>query len=98
MAVDNGDDRTIVVTLRGVGPDQYADIANAIWMQLTAVGCDFGVTPDDGQAAAEIDERWDGYSNVSWRSGGRRGTPQFQAARKTQPGNPDRTADSVEGV
>ncbi|WP_434740260.1 hypothetical protein [Micromonospora sp. SH-82] len=82
MAVDNGGERTIVVTLRGVGPDQYADIANAIWMQLTAVGCDFGVAPDAEQAAVEIDERWDEYSNVSWRSGGRRGTPQYETARK----------------
>lgn len=72
--------REITVRLGGVSDEQYADIVNAIWMQMNAIGCDFTVTPDEQAVPAQIDKRWDGYSQVSWEEGGRRGTPQAIAA------------------
>ncbi|MGC4862310.1 hypothetical protein [Micromonospora sp. DT41] len=56
--------------------DRYADIVNAIWAQMNATGCDFTVTPDELAVAHDLDKRWDDYSQVSWKDGGRRGTPQ----------------------
>ncbi|MGY0002489.1 hypothetical protein [Micromonospora sp. I033] len=72
--------REIKVRLDGVTEEQYADIVNAIWMQMKAIGCDFTVTPDKHAVPAQLDKRWDEYSNVSWQAGGRRGTPQAIAA------------------
>ncbi|WP_433233374.1 hypothetical protein ACQP2H_15950 [Micromonospora sp. CA-248260] len=76
------DERQFTVRLRGVGPDQYADIVNAVWMQMRAIGCDYcTVTPDEQSDAAKLDARWDQYSEVSWTEGGQGGTPQAKAAR-----------------
>ncbi|MEV4831052.1 hypothetical protein AB0K25_22375 [Micromonospora sp. NPDC049257] len=75
------DEREFTVRLRGVGPGRYADIVNAVWLQMQAVGCDFTVTPDGHVKAAALDARWDDYSKVSWTEGGRGGTPQAKAAR-----------------
>jgi hypothetical protein len=72
--------REITVRFGDVSSDQYADIVNAIWMQMNLVGCDFTVTPDGQAVATELDRRWDDYSRVSWEAGGRRGTPQAVAA------------------
>ncbi|MFG1914753.1 hypothetical protein [Micromonospora sp. NPDC048898] len=66
----------ITIELRGVKHEQYADIVNAIWMQMQAVGCDFTVKPDNRAELAELDRRWDDYSQVSWEAGAGRGTPQ----------------------
>ncbi|MEU7957502.1 hypothetical protein [Micromonospora humida] len=63
-------------------PKKYADIVNAVWMQLQAIGCDFTVTPDEHGDAAVLDARWDSYSQVSWTAGSRGGTPQAKAAGK----------------
>ncbi|MGV9980595.1 hypothetical protein ACWDUH_23235 [Micromonospora wenchangensis] len=70
------------VRLRGVEEDHYADIINAVWMQLKAIGGDFAVIPDRSANAAALDARWDSYSEVSWTAGGRGGTPQAKAAGK----------------
>ncbi|MEV4846683.1 hypothetical protein AB0K20_26105 [Micromonospora matsumotoense] len=75
------DERQFTVRLRGVKPEKYADIVNAVWMQMQAIGCDFTVTPDGHKDAAALDGRWDEYSRVSWTEGGRGGTPQAKAAR-----------------
>lgn len=75
--------REIIVRLNGVDHEQYAHIVNAIWMQMRAIDCDFTVTPDAQADPAEIDMRWDEYSRVSWEAGGRHGTPQAVAARRT---------------
>ncbi|MFG2050892.1 hypothetical protein ACGFIW_26090 [Micromonospora sp. NPDC048935] len=72
--------RRITVELRGVEDERYADIVNAIWMQMQAVGCDFTVKPDKQADLAELDRWWDSYSQVSWEAGGRRGTPQAEKA------------------
>ncbi|QDY08670.1 hypothetical protein FJK98_17235 [Micromonospora sp. HM134] len=74
-------EREFTVRLWGLKEDQYADIVNAVWMQLRAIDCDFTVTPDGHEKAAALDARWDGYSKVSWAEGGRGGTPQAKAAR-----------------
>ncbi|MEU1884634.1 hypothetical protein ABZ491_04025 [Micromonospora rifamycinica] len=58
------DERQFTVRLRGVGPGKYADIVNAVWMQMQAIGCDFTVTPDGQSDAAKLDARWDDYSGV----------------------------------
>ncbi len=87
--------REITVSLDGVNDEQYADIVNAIWMQMKAIGCDFTVTPDGQTAPAQLDERWDEYSQVSWEKGGRRGTPQAIAAGADRPGIRDRAASDV---
>ena len=87
--------REITVHLGGVSDEQYADIVNAIWMQMRAIGCDFTVTPDGQAVPAQIDKRWDDYSQVSWEEGGRRGTPQAIAARADRIDIRDR-ADSGE--
>ncbi|MBM0236524.1 hypothetical protein JNW88_03960 [Micromonospora sp. ATA32] len=87
--------REITVGLDGVSDEQYADIVNAIWMQMNAIGCDFTVTPDRQAVPAQLDKRWDDYSQVSWEEGGRRGTPQAVAAGADQLGMLDR-ADSGE--
>jgi hypothetical protein len=72
--------REITVRFGGVSKEQYADIVNAIWMQMQAIGCDFTVTPDERAVPAQLDKRWDGYSQVSWKAGARRGTPQAVVA------------------
>lgn len=77
----SGRQRTITVRLRDVEPERYADIANAVWMLLEAIDCDFTVTPDGQDDAAALDKRWDDYSNVSWKHGDRGGTPQAKAAK-----------------
>ncbi|SBT44582.1 hypothetical protein [Micromonospora narathiwatensis] len=87
--------REITVRLDGVDPDKYADIANAIWMQMKATGCDFTVTPDEESVPDQLDKRWDEYSQVSWEEGGRRGTPQAAAASADRADIRDR-ADSDE--
>ncbi|MCP3785326.1 hypothetical protein NLX85_18355 [Micromonospora sp. A3M-1-15] len=74
---------------------KYADIVNAIWMQMEAIGCDFTVTPDAQAVPAHLDKRWDSYSQVSWEKGGRRGTPQSIAAGADRTGIRNR-ADSGE--
>ncbi|MFI7250346.1 hypothetical protein [Micromonospora chalcea] len=81
--------RKITVEL-DVDANQYADIVNAIWMQMMAIGCDFAVVPDGRAVSDELDERWDSYSKVSWKSGGRRGTPQAAAAKTQGSGVPKR--------
>ncbi|SCL50719.1 hypothetical protein [Micromonospora chersina] len=78
--------REITVRVDGVSEERYADIVNAIWMQMNAIGFDFTVTPDDQAVPAQIDKRWDEYSQVSWSNGGRRGTPQAIAAGADQTG------------
>lgn len=75
------DERQFTVRLQGLKAGQYADIVNAVWMQLQAIGCDFTVTPDEHEDAAALDARWDDYSRVSWTEGGWGGTPQAKAAR-----------------
>ncbi|MGC4889700.1 hypothetical protein [Micromonospora sp. DT227] len=60
--------------------DRYADIANALWAQMNATGCDFTVALGTDADATAADKRWDHYSKVSWEYGGRRGTPQAFAA------------------
>lgn len=40
--------RRITIDVDGVSPARYADIVNAIWMQMNAIGCDFTVTPTSG--------------------------------------------------
>ncbi|MEH1168273.1 hypothetical protein V6V47_23100 [Micromonospora sp. CPCC 205539] len=70
------DSRKITIQLWGVKDAQYADIVNAIWMQMRAVDCDFAVEPDNRADPAELDRRWDDYSQVSWEAGARRGTRQ----------------------
>ncbi|MET7373451.1 hypothetical protein [Micromonospora arida] len=73
--------REFTVRLDGVPDEQrYADIVNAVWMQMQAIGCDFTVVPDDQADATAMDKRWDQYSQVSWKAGGRHGTPQAVAA------------------
>ncbi|KWV30789.1 hypothetical protein [Micromonospora rifamycinica] len=89
------DERQFTVRLRGVGPEKYADIVNAVWMQMQAIGCDFTVTPDGQSDAAKLDARWDDYSGVSWTEGGRDGTPQAKAARAHRTRN-RRSADTGE--
>ncbi|MCW3817869.1 hypothetical protein ONA91_25805 [Micromonospora sp. DR5-3] len=80
------------ITIRlGVDDDQYADVVNAIWMQMNLIGCDFTVTPDH-RAVPQLDKRWDEYSQVSWAAGGRRGTPQAIAAAADRTGTRDRAA------
>ncbi|MFY1682530.1 hypothetical protein [Micromonospora sp.] len=74
------DERQFTVRIRGVKPEKYADIVNAVWMQLEAIGGDFAVIPDRSANAAALDARWDSYSRVSWTAGGRGGTPQAKAA------------------
>ncbi|MGN9893392.1 hypothetical protein [Micromonospora sp. L31] len=81
--------REITVRLGGVSDEQYADIVNAIWMQMNAIGCDFTVTPDRQAVPARLDKRWDEYSQVSWEAGGRRGTPQAIAAGADRTGIQD---------
>ncbi|MEH0934230.1 hypothetical protein [Micromonospora psammae] len=87
--------REITIRLGGVSEERYADIVNAIWMHMEAIGCDFTVTPDEQAVPAQLDKRWDDYSQVSWEEGGRRGTPQAIAAGADQRGICDR-ADSDE--
>ncbi|MFE9203407.1 hypothetical protein [Micromonospora sp. NPDC007230] len=72
--------------------DQYADIVNAIWMQMNLIGCDFTVTPDHRAAPAQLDKRWDEYSQVSWAAGSGRGTSQAIAAGADRTGTRDRAA------
>lgn len=81
--------RRITIDVDGVSPARYADIVNAIWMQMNAIGCDFTVTPDERAVPSQLDKRWDEYSQVSWEEGGRRGTPQAIAAGADQPGARD---------
>ncbi|RAO31429.1 hypothetical protein ONO23_03824 [Micromonospora noduli] len=70
------DSRRITVQLWGVDDEQYADIANVIWMQMQAVGCEFTVKPDIRTDLTELDRRWDDYSQVSWEAGAKRGASQ----------------------
>ncbi|WP_328347198.1 hypothetical protein [Micromonospora sp. NBC_00421] len=88
-------EREFTVRLRGLEEGQYADIVNAVWMQLQAIGCDSTVTPDGHEKAATLDARWDKYSEVSWTEGGRDGTPQAKAARAHRTRN-RRSADTGE--
>ncbi|MER7418327.1 hypothetical protein ABT346_16350 [Micromonospora peucetia] len=81
--------RKITVHLDVASEGKYADILNAIWMQLEAVGCDFTVLPDEQAVPAQLDKRWDEYSRVSWVSGGERGTAQAIAASGGRPGTLD---------
>ncbi|WP_089153978.1 hypothetical protein [Micromonospora sp. NBS 11-29] len=80
--------REITIRVECADPNRYADIANAVWAQMNATGCDFSVTPDDQADAAALDRRWDDYSGVSWAAGGRRGTPQAVAAKAARAGKP----------
>ncbi|WP_446209792.1 hypothetical protein [Micromonospora sp. IBSANI012] len=82
--------REITIRLGVVSEERYADIVNAIWMQMEAIGCDFTVTPDEQAVPAQLDKRWDDYSQVSWEEGGRRGTPQAIAAGADRRGIRDR--------
>lgn len=74
--------RKITIYLKELDDELYAHIANAVWTVLRATDCDFEVEPDGKTDRAKLDEVWDGYSDVSWKAGARRGTPQAQAARK----------------
>ncbi|WP_405089355.1 hypothetical protein OG767_16445 [Micromonospora sp. NBC_01392] len=76
--------REITIRFDCRDPDRYADIANAIWAQMNATGCDFTVALGDGADTAAVDKRWDDYSTVSWEAGGRRGTPQALAAKESR--------------
>jgi hypothetical protein len=74
--------RKITIHLEELDDESYAHIANAVWTLLRATGCDFQVEPDGTAERAKLDEVWDAYSDVSWRSGARRGTPQSEIARR----------------
>jgi hypothetical protein len=93
ITVGSDEMREITVRLGGVTDERYADIVNAIWMHMRAIDCDFTVTPDAQAVPAQLDKRWDDYSQVSWEEGGRGGTPQAIAAGADRTGIRDR-ADS----
>jgi hypothetical protein len=61
--------------------EDYAHIANAVWMLMRATSHDFDVVPDRHAKRDMLDEIWGGYSKVSWTAGDRRGTDQAETAR-----------------
>jgi len=76
--------RTIKIHLSdSIEPDDYAHVANAVWMLLRATGHDYEVEPDGEAQRAKLDKIWDGYSDVSWKNGARRGTDQAERSRLT---------------
>jgi len=48
--------RKIVLHLDGISDEQYAHIANAVWMLARATGCDFSVEAD-GNADSNTGKR-----------------------------------------
>lgn len=68
--------RTIKIYLDDIKPDDYAHVANAVWMLLRATPHNYAVEPDDETPPAELDKIWDSYSDVSYEYGARRGTDQ----------------------
>ncbi|WP_154937113.1 hypothetical protein [Micromonospora palomenae] len=68
--------RTIKIYLDGIEPDDYAHVANAVWMLLRATSHSYAVEPDDETQPAELDKAWDSYSDVSYEHGALRGTEQ----------------------
>ncbi|MEV4467385.1 hypothetical protein AB0J51_27635 [Micromonospora echinofusca] len=84
----SNDSRRITIHLWGVEEGRYADIVNAIWMQMRAIDCDYAVKPDNQADPVELDRRWDSYSQVSWEAGARRGIRQAV----TDGSEPDGTA------
>lgn len=42
--------------------EQYADLANSVWMALQAGSFPFSVTPDAKADTAQLNSRWDGYT------------------------------------
>ncbi|WP_146179910.1 hypothetical protein [Micromonospora sp. RP3T] len=87
--------REITIRFDCEDPDRYADIANVLWAQMNATGCDFTVTLATAGDAAAVDRRWDDYSTVSWGPVVA-GAPR-RPSRPRSPTLPRRTNDDPRG-
>ena len=48
--------------------EQYADLANALWMMLRNTPWHFAVTPDGRTSASKLNAAWDQYGrDAGWR-------------------------------